>query len=61
MKLAATLATLSASLVPAVAQACPAGASSCGGLGSLSTYVAALGVGLLVGFGSVALERRLRK
>jgi hypothetical protein len=44
-------------LVPAVAFACPGSASACGtGCASFGPYMAALGVGLLVGIGSVGLE-----
>ena len=63
MKPAALLASLYAFLIPAAALACPAAArescaSGCSGLGG---YMAALGVGLLVGIGSVGLEGFFRR
>jgi hypothetical protein len=44
--------------------ACPSsmeGSASCCGSTSITGYLAALAVGLLAGFGSVALDRTLRK
>jgi hypothetical protein len=63
MKPAAVLASLGAFFAPAIALACPAArdaacSSGCSGLGS---YMAALGVGLLVGIGSVGLEGFFRR
>lgn len=62
MKLAVSLATFTTGvLVPAFALACPSGRGygSCGsGFGG---YAAAVGIGLLVGLGSVAIERHLRR
>jgi hypothetical protein len=62
----ASLASLAAVLAPAVAAACPgshaaADCAGCGGGSSLTGYILAVGAGLLVGVGSVALERKLRK
>lgn len=61
-KLAASLASLAALVVPAVASACPsaAEASCCGGT-SLGSYVIAVGIGLGIGMGTMAVERKLRK
>jgi hypothetical protein len=66
MKIAAPawVASVAAVFVPAVAAACPgaaadAHASCCGG-SSTTGYILAVGAGLLVGIGSVALERKLR-
>jgi hypothetical protein len=63
MKRAALVASTLSALVPAVASACPGAANGhCGaGLSSLGGYVAAVGIGLLVGIGSIALEKNLRK
>jgi hypothetical protein len=58
MKLAACVGSMAALFVPAVALACPSAADSCGG--SLLGYVAAAGVGLAVGVGSVFVERKMR-
>ena len=61
----ASLASLAASLVPAIAAACPgshgAAESACCGGSSLTGYLLAVGAGLLVGVGSVAVERKLRR
>jgi hypothetical protein len=59
----ASLAALAAFAVPAVAAACPGSAGAAAGCGgsSLTGYILAVGAGLLVGAGSVALERKLRK
>ena len=62
MKLAVSaVVSVPVALVPAVALACPysegAGASS---FSSFTGYLAAVGVGLAIGVGSVFLERRLR-
>jgi hypothetical protein len=50
-------------LLPSVALACPGmgGAGYGCALGSLGGYIAAVAIGLLVGIGSVALERSPRK
>ncbi len=65
MKLvASSVASLLALLAPAAAFACPASAAGhCGSCGSSSFagYGIAVAVGLLVGAGSVAVERRLRR
>ena len=58
MKLAPAIAAISALLTPAVAFACPA-SGSCGG--AMSGYIAALGVGLLAGMGSIAAEQLFRR
>ena len=57
------LATL---LAPAAALACPAARAAnacapCGGSGNTSAYLLAVGVGLLAGAGSVAVEGALKK
>ena len=53
----APLAALLVSVVPAVALACPGAASACGSsCTSFGPYMAALGVGLLAGIGSVGLQ-----
>ena len=58
---AVTLAFLSATLVPAVALACPGYAqSSCAG-SAFSQDVAALSFGVLIGVASIAVESVLRK
>ncbi len=58
----AAAAAAAASLVPAVALACPASANACGsGSGGLAPYLAALGVGLLVGVGSIRFESFFRR
>jgi hypothetical protein len=56
------LASSVATLAPSAALACPGsmGAHACG-LGSIGGYIAAVAIGLLVGIGSVALERSVRK
>jgi hypothetical protein len=64
MKPASVLAaSLVAWLLPSVALACPGmsadGHGGCG-LGSLGGYLAAVAIGLLVGIGSVAVEKSLR-
>jgi hypothetical protein len=56
-KLFTSLAAAFALLVPAAAQACPSAACASGCSTSMSSYLAALGVGLLAGIGSVRLER----
>jgi hypothetical protein len=63
MKPAALLASLAAFLAPASqALACPAAREACAsGCSSLGSYMAALGVGLLVGIGSVCLEGVFRR
>ena len=48
-------------LVPAVAAACPAARGACGSSCGVAGYVAALGVGLLVGMGSVRMEKLFRR
>ena len=58
MKLAPAIAFAAALATPAAAFACPA-SGSCGG--AMSGYVAALGVGLLAGMGSIAAEKLFRK
>jgi hypothetical protein len=57
------LSALGASLVPAVALACPGSAAhACGSCGSSTTgYMSALGAGILVGIGSVVVEGFLRR
>ncbi len=50
-----------AALVPSVALACPGMNAHACGLGSLGGYIAAVAIGLLVGIGSVALERGGKK
>jgi len=63
MKLAAAV-TAALSRVPAAALACPgAAASACGSCGSsnLGPYLAALGIGLLVGMGSIRLQGLFRR
>lgn len=57
MKVLAPVASLAVLLAPAVALACPGAASACGsGCSSFGPYMAALGIGLLAGIGSVGLE-----
>jgi hypothetical protein len=62
MKLAAAV-TAALSLVPAAALACPGAASACGSCGgsNLGPYLAALGIGLLVGMGSIRLQGLFRR
>jgi hypothetical protein len=62
--LAAVASSFVAAFVPAVAAACPSaasGAHGCGGGSSYAGYVAAVGIGLLVGIGSVAVERKIKR
>jgi hypothetical protein len=62
MKTASAALALAVTLVPAVAWACPAAANACGACGSsFGSYLAALGVGLLVGMGSVRFEGLFRR
>ncbi len=64
MKLVRAFVAVAVSLVPAVALACPGAASacgSCGGAGGLGPYIAALGVGTLVGMGSVHVQGFFRR
>ena len=63
MKLAPAIAAAAALLTalgPTVAYACP-GAGSCGSGAGMSGYIAALGVGLLAGMGSIAAEKLFRR
>jgi hypothetical protein len=61
MKLAVSLGSMAALFVPAVALACPGAAERAGSCdGSLLGYVAAVGVGMAVGVGSVFVERKMR-
>ena len=57
-RLTALVAFSGSLLLPAVAAACPGMGSGACGLSSMGGYVAAVAIGLLVGVGSVALERR---
>ena len=63
MKLAPAIAAATALLTPfaseTLAFACPA-SGRCGGSG-MSSYILALGVGLLAGMGSVAAEKLFRR
>jgi hypothetical protein len=62
MKLVRAVVTVAVSLVPAAALACPGSASACGSCSSgFGPYLAALGVGLLVGMGSVHLQGLFRR
>jgi hypothetical protein len=57
MKPAALFTLLCAFLAPAYALACPGASDACAsGASGLGGYMAALGVGLLVGIASVGLE-----
>jgi len=61
MKLTTSLVAFVAFLVPAAASACPSAACATGCGAGMSSYLAALGVGLLAGIGSVSVERFLRR
>ena len=61
-KLAAAFAPLLVFFSPAVAMACPGSSESCRACGSHSYgYATAIGIGLVLGMGSIAFERVLKK
>ena len=59
--LAASFSFLVTSALSTAAWACPAARSACGSCTGLGEYMAAIGVGLLVGIGSVGLEGFFRR
>jgi hypothetical protein len=59
--LAASFSFLVTSVLSTAAWACPAARGECGSCTGLGEYMAAIGVGLLLGIGSVGLEGFFRR
>jgi hypothetical protein len=61
MKLTGALASLAILVTPRLVMACPGAHGACDGCSGTGGYVVALGIGLLIGMGSVGLEKLFKR